>query len=133
MKTPPTAHTILKAIIAMPGPVGSSTPAPSVPPAEAVPQTEQQATLTQRTVHEAPVSTSNHYPVGKLLRLPRGSEQGGFRVWQVMAVCLGGTGQEDHYELAPLDLAMGNNPEGKTRKSLVPCWILDTHPGLQAL
>lgn len=125
---------ILKAIIAMPGQAGHPpTPAPATD-AAANPAAAQQANLTPRTVLEPPVDTDNHYPVGKLLRLPRrAAEGGGFRVWSVSAVLLGALGREDHYELEPIDRGLGTNVKGETQKSLVPCWILDTHPGLQAL
>lgn len=66
------------------------------------------------------------FKVGDVLRLPHYETSGGFRVWQVVGVHLGGTYQEGSYRLIPLDV--------HDNESLhVPCIMLETHPALERL
>lgn len=70
--------------------------------------------------------------INTLLRIPNPPNVGGFRVWLVAEVRLGAVGQEDHYQLRPIDQKLGNGADGKTAsESLVPCYLLDTHAGVE--
>lgn len=70
------------------------------------------------------MSNRKQYRVGDVIRLPHYETAGGFRVWQVVAVKLGGTKQEGTYELIPLDVHPNETIE-------VPCLMLETHQGLE--
>lgn len=55
----------------------------------------------------------------------------GFRVWKITGHILGGLGQEDHYQMTPLDRIKGNSVEQQQVDCLVPCWLLETHPMIE--
>jgi len=64
------------------------------------------------------------FSVGDLLRMPHYATAGGFRVWVVEGVHLGGEKQEGTYHLRVVD--MKDNAEIH-----VPCIILETHPEIE--
>jgi len=66
---------------------------------------------------EKPTLSKSRKP-GDIVRTP--AYRGGFRVWRIAAVLLGGVNQEGLIELEPLDLIA--NDEGRV---LVPAEILD--------
>lgn len=66
----------------------------------------------------------NGFKVGDTIRMPHYETSGGFRVWQVQGVHLGGTFQEGTYRLMPVDVH-DNEPIH------VPCIILETHPEIE--
>lgn len=68
------------------------------------------------------------YNVHEIIRIPSAQ---GFRVWKVTGVVLGALAQEDHYQMKPLDVAVGNNVDGKIAESLVPCVLLDSHSSVE--
>ena len=76
------------------------------------------------------MSDNPRYTVGDIVRLKANNMVHGFRVWKVNAVCLGGVGQESNYQLSPLDKTQGGD-DAATRDCLVPCWMLETHPGIE--
>lgn len=76
------------------------------------------------------MSDNPRYTVGDIVRLKANNMVRGFRVWKVNAVCLGGVGQESNYQLSPLDKTQGGD-DTATRDCLVPCWMLETHPGIE--
>ena len=61
---------------------------------------------------------------GDTIRMPHYETAGGFRVWNVQGVHLGGEWQEGTYQLVPVDVH-DNEPIH------VPCIILETHPGIE--
>jgi hypothetical protein len=61
---------------------------------------------------------------GDTLRMPHYATAGGFRVWTVQGVHLGGEKQEGTYHLRVVD--MKDNLEIH-----VPCIILETHPEIE--
>lgn len=64
------------------------------------------------------------FGVDDTIRIPHYKTTGGFRVWKVHGVHLGGTYQEGTYRLVPLDV--------KDNETIhVPCIILETHPGIE--
>lgn len=67
---------------------------------------------------------SRSYSVGETLRMPHYETAGGFRVWKVVGVHLGGEKQEGTYHLRPLDIK--DNAEIH-----VPCIVLETHPEIE--
>jgi len=69
---------------------------------------------------------SRNYSVGETLRMPHYETAGGFRVWKVVGVHLGGEKQEGTYHLRPLDLK--DNAEIH-----VPCIVLETHPEIESV
>ena len=77
------------------------------------------------------MSDNPRYTVGDIVRLKANDMVRGFRVWKVNAVCLGGVGQESNYQLAPLDKTQGGDDTVAKRDCLVPCWLLETHPGIE--
>lgn len=70
------------------------------------------------------VRLSHSYSVGDTLRMPHYETAGGFRVWKVVGVHLGGEKQEGTYHLRPLDIK--DNAEIH-----VPCIVLETHPEIE--
>ena len=70
------------------------------------------------------------YNVGDIIRIP---VHIGFRVWQITGVCLGSTGQESNYQMAPLDSKLGENVDGRFAENLVPCEMLDSHGGIECV
>lgn len=64
------------------------------------------------------------FDVGDTLRMPHYETAGGFRVWMVEGVHLGGEKQEGTYHLKTVD--MKENSEIH-----VPCIILETHPEIE--
>ena len=63
---------------------------------------------------------------GDTIRMPHYETSGGFRVWKVVGVHLGGQDQEGTYELITLD-ALENE------KIHVPCIMLELHPLIQRM
>ena len=72
-------------------------------------------------LHKRP---SRMFDVGDTLRMPHYETAGGFRVWKVEGIHLGGENQEGTYHLKPVD--MKENSEIH-----VPCIILETHPEVE--
>lgn len=66
----------------------------------------------------------DRFTVGDTIRMPHYETAGGFRVWQVQGVHLGGERQEGTYHLFALDIH-GNE------EIQVPCIILETHPEIE--
>lgn len=64
------------------------------------------------------------FDVGDTIRMPHYETAGGFRVWKVEGVHLGGEKQEGTYHLKPVD--MKENSEIH-----IPCIILETHPEIE--
>lgn len=73
------------------------------------------------------------YAPGDGIRMPGPADVGGFRVWAISGVKMGNLGQEGHYILRPLDRLLGDSKDASGVESLVPCWILDTHPEINLL
>ena len=69
---------------------------------------------------------SKNYTVGDTIRMPHYDTSGGFRVWSIEGVHLGGTYQEGTYHLKCLDVH--DNEEIH-----VPCIILETHPEIEQI
>lgn len=65
-----------------------------------------------------------HFVPGDTIRMKHYATAGGYRVWKVDAVLLGGTYQEGTYRLKVLDLAENDT-------IFVPCIMLDLHPGIE--
>lgn len=70
------------------------------------------------------VRSGRSYSVGEVIRIPHYETAGGFRVWKVVGVHLGGEKQEGTYHLRPLDVK--DNAEIH-----VPCIVLETHPEIE--
>lgn len=66
------------------------------------------------------------YTVGDVIRMKHYPTAGGFRVWKVIGVHIGGTRQEGTYALKPLDVT-ANEPIN------VPCLMLETHSGVERI
>lgn len=66
------------------------------------------------------------FKVGDTIRLPHYETTGGFRVWNVLGVHLGGEFQEGTHHLQCLDI-VGN------ATIHVPCIILETHPEIEIM
>lgn len=64
------------------------------------------------------------FKVGDIIRMPHYETSGGFRVWAVHGVHLGGTYQESTYRLTPLDVT-------ENEMIHVPCIMLETHPSVE--
>lgn len=64
------------------------------------------------------------FEVGDTIRMPHYETSGGFRVWIVRSVHLGGDYQEGTYHLMPLDVH-------KNESIHVPCIMLETHPSIE--
>jgi|GEM_PF-6187016 len=86
---------------------------------------------THATAVPPPVKNEVRYTTHDIIRLRENHLLRGFRVWKVTAVVLGGLGVEDHYQLMPLDLLPGGDDTTGNHQSLVPCWMLETHPGIE--
>jgi hypothetical protein len=61
---------------------------------------------------------------GDTLRMPHYATSGGYRVWVVQGVHLGGEKQEGTYHLKAVDIKDGAEIH-------VPCIILETHPEIE--
>ena len=72
----------------------------------------------------AKLDDPQRYHVGDTIRMKHYSTAGGYRVWHVIGVYLGGLKQEGTYELRPLDVS-----DNKTIQ--VPCLMLETHPSIE--
>ena len=66
------------------------------------------------------------FSVGDTVRMPHYEATGGYRVWHVVGVHLGGTFQEGTYHLRCVDIH-------ENEVIHVPCIILDTHPEIERL
>ena len=69
------------------------------------------------------IANDGNFSVGDIIRLPKQNKQGeilGYRVWEIAAIITGGTGQENHVELRPLDRNLGHSVESLNQHSLVP-------------
>lgn len=67
------------------------------------------------------------FNVGDVIRMPNYPTAGGpttKRVWKIIGVHLGGTGQEGTYAMRPVDYSV-NEPIH------VPCIILESHPMIE--
>ncbi len=62
--------------------------------------------------------------VRDIIRMPNFGTSGGFRVWVIHGVHLGGMYQEGTYHLVPLDVS-------ENECIHVPCIILETHPRIE--
>jgi hypothetical protein len=61
---------------------------------------------------------------GDTIRMPHYETTGGYRVWAVQGVHLGGEWQEGTYHLRPVDVHDNETIH-------VPCIILETHPAIE--
>ena len=61
---------------------------------------------------------------GDTIRMPHYETTGGYRVWTVQGVHLGGEWQEGTYNLRPVDVHDNETIH-------VPCIILETHPSIE--
>jgi hypothetical protein len=75
---------------------------------------------------DLPRQPNRTFNVGNTLRMPHYETAGGFRVWVVEGVHLGGEKQEGTYHLKTVD--MKENSEIH-----VPCIILETHPEVEVV
>jgi hypothetical protein len=71
-------------------------------------------------------STKRSFSTGDTLRMPHYETAGGYRVWKVEGVHLGGEKQEGTYHLKAVDIK--DNAEIH-----VPCIILETHPSIEVV
>jgi hypothetical protein len=71
-------------------------------------------------------STKRSFSTGDTLRMPHYETAGGYRVWKVEGVHLGGEKQEGTYHLKTVDIK--DNAEIH-----VPCIILETHPSIEVV
>lgn len=63
-----------------------------------------------------------------VIRMKANKLVGGYRVWKVTGCVIGSQHTESHYQLQPLDVDQGRNALTEQMDSLVPCWMLETHP-----
>lgn len=73
---------------------------------------------------DLPSRLNRTFDVGDTLRMPHYETAGGFRVWAVEGVHLGGEKQEGTYHLKTVDIKENSEIH-------VPCIILETHPEVE--
>jgi len=66
---------------------------------------------------------------GDILRMANFASRGGYRLWRVVEVALGGLNQESVYRLQALD----KGEYADDHPIYVPCLILETCPGIERL